>query len=337
MVIHNKINNAVLSTSLITVLLAIAGCSSTSSNVKHENNSSGATAGLSLRGAIRAVEDPALRSCLAKAAKAQKVKRKSKLTRVDCSGNGQGYKSARDIMDDPGIKSLKGIEYFRGISTLKLNYNAGIKDISPIANLPLIDLSLKHTQIDDNALNVIAKLTNLRKLDLEYSFNISSSELINQSLSGLTKLRHLNMRAMGSKLASTKQFPQLADGIVNNVSFLANMPNIHTVNLSGNKITTGLTAFYNTPQIANLTMVNVVYTKGVDLSPYKALDNNSLRNIFIQSNNSAPCDQLLDIVQHYAPSTKSAKSPNNYTDGYFYLENKNPKSFIKISNSCVPY
>jgi hypothetical protein len=285
---------------------------------------------------LRAVEDPVLRSCIAKAAKTEKVNRKSRVRRVDCSGSAKGLHSNNPIINDPGIKSLAGIEHFRGITWLKLNYNENIKDISPIANLPLKELSLRHSGIDDNALHIIAKLTKLQKLDLEYSFNVNNSQLVSLSLTNLRELRTLNLRAMGSKLADSKRFTQLDDGIVSDISFLTHMPQIHTLNLSGNNIQTGLEAFKHTPLMANLTLVNVVYSKNVNLSPLKAFNQNTLQNVFIQSNQTAPCDQVLDIIQHYAPDGKSAQSNASYEKGYFYLENTNTDSFIKISDMCLP-
>ncbi len=83
------------------------------------------------------------------------------------------------------IKSIKGIEYFKNLTSLNLSDNEGLTDFSPISSLTNLSyLDLEKTDFEN--LDVLSNLSNLKELDISYS-NITDLKGIEH----LTNLKEL--------------------------------------------------------------------------------------------------------------------------------------------------
>jgi len=299
--------------------------------------------------AVAGISDSTLKSCIQDHITTGSFTEISQLTSLDCAGSKSGtYGVTIFGINEGGITSLVGLEQFSSISTLKLGYNTQLADISALADLDLKVLKLEWTAIDNDALDVIANFTNLTNLNLDYTFNVTDAAKITETLATFTKMQELIIRSIGypnydwesdaDLNSNTVKISQITDGILGDLSFLANMPLLKTYNGAGNIYSSGIEGFNSTPLLTNITLSSMAWPDNMDLSPLMSFDQDQLKVLFLQGNESYPCASILDVVDHYAPDGKSAHTLADWggAEAFDFNLDNSVNGYIRIRTQCLP-
>lgn len=140
---------------------------------------------------------------------------------TNLSLSGSSFNNPDIIMED-----LKGIELFKGLKNLTINYNNKILDISAIKNCPTLEKVIL-TYCNINSLKGIEELTNLKILNINNN-NITALKPI-ENLKNLTELNLQN-----NAISDTSSYVD-TDGSTKTYRNLDILAGLHTSN--GGKLT----------------------------------------------------------------------------------------------------
>mgnify|MGYP006277382023 CR=1 FL=1 len=192
------------------------------------------------------------------------------------------------LLEAERIDSLVGMEYLTSLTTLELNDNYNIKDISPLAGLTkLTTLNLENNQVDN--IEPLRNLTNLEHINLN-----------NNLISDLTPLKGFmddNLRIL--EVAHNPVFNQ---EIVSNLTSLERL-NLAATGLDDIRILTGLT---------NLTDVNLSSNAITDISAFEEIELTKLEKLDLSDN---MIDSIEEVVWFFDESLREFNlSKNNISD-----------------------
>lgn len=298
--------------------------------------------------ALLAITDAALKTCLettiATGDGTNAYTNVSQLTSLDCSGtqNGNLGKILIDA-NDPGITTLAGLDGFTAITSVKMSYNIGLTDISALSSLDLKVLKLDWTAINNDALEVIANLTNLTVLNLNGAYLIKDGVRATEVLATLEKMEEIFVLIVGSDVygsdGNTKKITQLQDGKLGDFSYVANMPKLKIFISNGHEYVQGIEGLNSTPLVNNINLNNVKWKANVDLSPLMTFDKAGLNVLFLQGGTTTPiCDTIFDVVQHFAPDGVDARDRASYggaNNDDMLLAPPATNRFIRLDNVCL--
>ena len=137
---------------------------------------------------------------------------------------------------DRGIRDLTGLQFATNLSTLKIDHNAAISDLSPLAGL----INLKSIQMFDSSvsdLSPLAGLIKLERMDFEHAYISDLSPLV-----GLTSLKSLDFSVNDisdiSPLARLTELTRLnlSFNDISDISPLAGLTNLKWLVLNHNEI-----------------------------------------------------------------------------------------------------
>ena len=215
-----------------------------------------------------------------------------------------------------GIADLTGLEYATNLTSLNLNDNQKISDISPLANLTkLTQLHLGYNQLSDisplanltkltqlglwrNQVSDISPLANLTKLTGLFLYHNQVSDI--SPLANLTKLTRLllsqNQVSDISPLSNLTNLTQLDlnHNQVSDISPLANLTKLTDLRLDANQLS-------DISPLANLTKLRLLALSHNQLSDISPLSNlTKLTSLWIRANqlsDISPLSNLTKLIQ----------------------------------------
>ncbi len=241
-----------------------------------------------------------------------------------------------------GIKNLAPLENLTNLSYLHLGYHSGITDLSPLQNMKNLTYLSINGQRSTSTLNNLAPLVNLTNLSyLDLAFNKTIVDI--SPLQGLTSLTSLNLSGILNNLSDLSPLKNLINltnlnlnsvgfksatgGQVKDYSFLTNLTNLQSLDLSN------MSSFQDTSLLANKTkLINL--SLGInairDILPFRNLTN--LHTLSLNTNAISDLTPLKDLplTSKVDVSSNALQDPEkipNLPNGFTLTNNFLPKEY----------